>query len=257
MCHSVTTVGLRWPSCVSTIWRSDNEQSLSSSGPSVFARAGSPYPCVRGCRGRNSESPKKGRRGVHRRKWWRGRGSSVQGATLGLGLPWSRSGISGCRPRGISTPGNIAALINHRIWCCPREAGNSRTSTVSSIHFCKMRRRHPGTANWNAPRLRRRFVSLAKKPSTALSQDAEVGVKWKVRRKCCANHSRNLGCLWVAWLSTMAWMALRLVRVSAEPIKLDGPSGAPMCRSALLGKIILCQMQTGLATQVRSHEPAR
>jgi hypothetical protein len=25
-------------------------------------------------------------------------------------------------------------------------------------------------------------VSLAKKPSTALSQDAEVGVKWKVQR---------------------------------------------------------------------------
>src|SRR6266480_6364894 len=30
----------------------------------------------------------------------------------------------------------------------------------------------------NTPRLRRRFVSLAKKPSTALSHDAEVGVKW-------------------------------------------------------------------------------
>src|SRR2546429_4465110 len=29
----------------------------------------------------------------------------------------------------------------------------------------------------NTPRLRRRLVSLAKKPSTALSQDAEVGVK--------------------------------------------------------------------------------
>jgi hypothetical protein len=28
------------------------------------------------------------------------------------------------------------------------------------------------------PRLRRRLVSLPKKPSTALSQDAEVGVKW-------------------------------------------------------------------------------
>jgi hypothetical protein len=28
------------------------------------------------------------------------------------------------------------------------------------------------------PRLSRRRVSLAKKPSTALSQEAEVGVKW-------------------------------------------------------------------------------
>jgi orotate phosphoribosyltransferase len=34
------------------------------------------------------------------------------------------------------------------------------------------------------PRFNRRFVSLAKKPSTALSQDADVGVKWKVQRGC-------------------------------------------------------------------------
>jgi hypothetical protein len=32
------------------------------------------------------------------------------------------------------------------------------------------------------PRLSRRRVSLAKKPSTALSQEAEVGVKWKWKR---------------------------------------------------------------------------
>ena len=32
-------------------------------------------------------------------------------------------------------------------------------------------------------------MSLAKKPSTALSQDAEVGVKWKVQRGCRASHS--------------------------------------------------------------------
>ena len=50
----------------------------------------------------------------------------------------------------------------------------------------------------NMPRLRRRFVSLAKKPSTALSQEAEVGVKWKVQRGCCASHLRTLGCLWLA-----------------------------------------------------------
>ena len=35
----------------------------------------------------------------------------------------------------------------------------------------------------STPRLRRWRVSLAKKPSTALSQDAEVGVKWKVQRE--------------------------------------------------------------------------
>ena len=38
------------------------------------------------------------------------------------------------------------------------------------------------TTDWKTPRLRRWRVSLAKKPSTALSQDAEVGVKWKVQR---------------------------------------------------------------------------
>src|SRR5512132_738868 len=38
------------------------------------------------------------------------------------------------------------------------------------------------TSEWNTPRLRRRLESLAKNPSTALSQEAEVGVKWKVQR---------------------------------------------------------------------------
>ena len=40
--------------------------------------------------------------------------------------------------------------------------------------------------------------SLAKKTSTALSQDAEVGVKWKVQRGIARHHARTLGCLWVA-----------------------------------------------------------
>ena len=35
-------------------------------------------------------------------------------------------------------------------------------------------------------------MSLAKKPSTALSQDAEVGVKWNVQRGCRASHLRTL-----------------------------------------------------------------
>jgi len=54
------------------------------------------------------------------------------------------------------------------------------------------------TTDRNTPRLRRRLVSLAKKPSTALSQDADVGVKWKVQRGCRASHWRTFGCLWVA-----------------------------------------------------------
>jgi hypothetical protein len=35
-------------------------------------------------------------------------------------------------------------------------------------------------------------VSLAKKPSTALSQDAEVEVKWNVQRGCRASYLRGI-----------------------------------------------------------------
>jgi hypothetical protein len=34
------------------------------------------------------------------------------------------------------------------------------------------------------PRRRRLRVMIEKKPSTALSQEAEVGVKWKTQRGC-------------------------------------------------------------------------
>ena len=47
------------------------------------------------------------------------------------------------------------------------------------------------------PRCSRRRVSLAKNPSTALSQEAEVGMKWKVQRGWRASQTRTLGCLWV------------------------------------------------------------
>lgn len=50
----------------------------------------------------------------------------------------------------------------------------------------------------DTPRLSRRRVSLAKRPSTGLSHEAEVGVKWKVQRGCRANQARTFGCLWVA-----------------------------------------------------------
>src|SRR2546426_9110052 len=48
------------------------------------------------------------------------------------------------------------------------------------------------TRERKTPRLRRRLVSLAKKPSTALSQDAEVGVKWNAQRGCRASHLRGI-----------------------------------------------------------------
>src|SRR5450759_3060724 len=54
------------------------------------------------------------------------------------------------------------------------------------------------TTDMQTPRFNRRLVSLAKQHSTALSQDADVGVKWKVQRGCRASHWRTFGCLWVA-----------------------------------------------------------
>src|SRR3954467_9771707 len=42
------------------------------------------------------------------------------------------------------------------------------------------------TTERKTPRFKRRLDSLAKKPSTALSQEHEVGVKWKTKRSCRA-----------------------------------------------------------------------
>jgi hypothetical protein len=42
-------------------------------------------------------------------------------------------------------------------------------------------------------RFRRCLVNSAKKPSAALIQDAEVGVKWKMKRGCRASHLSTLG----------------------------------------------------------------
>jgi hypothetical protein len=39
-----------------------------------------------------------------------------------------------------------------------------------------------------------RLDSLAKKPSTALSQEHEVGVKWKTKRSCRSSQARTDAC---------------------------------------------------------------
>jgi hypothetical protein len=39
---------------------------------------------------------------------------------------------------------------------------------------------------------------FAKKPSTALSHEHEVGVKWKMKREWRSSHCRTFGCLWAA-----------------------------------------------------------
>jgi hypothetical protein len=58
------------------------------------------------------------------------------------------------------------------------------------------------------PRRIRRRVSAEKKPSTAVSHEAEVGVKGHVQRGWRASQARTFGCLWVATLSRIAWIAL-------------------------------------------------
>ena len=39
-----------------------------------------------------------------------------------------------------------------------------------------------GTIDWKMPRSSRRLMSLVKKPSTALTNDADICMKWKVKR---------------------------------------------------------------------------
>ena len=59
--------------------------------------------------------------------------------------------------------------------------------------------KHAKVRRWliRHPRWRRRLKSLAKKPSTALSHEAEVGVKWKVKHGWRSSQARTLGCLWL------------------------------------------------------------
>jgi hypothetical protein len=54
------------------------------------------------------------------------------------------------------------------------------------------------TIEVKTPRLRRYRVSLANQPSTALAQEHDVGVKWKVTRGWRASQPRTLGYLWLA-----------------------------------------------------------
>jgi hypothetical protein len=57
---------------------------------------------------------------------------------------------------------------------CAQGWAHECSTTKRLIAACK------STTDTKTPRFNRRFVSLAKKPSTALSQDAEVGVKGEV-----------------------------------------------------------------------------
>jgi hypothetical protein len=50
-----------------------------------------------------------------------------------------------------------------------------------SLLGCRLMAAGRSTTETKTPLLSLRFVSLAKKPSTALSQEHEVGMKWKVK----------------------------------------------------------------------------
>lgn len=52
------------------------------------------------------------------------------------------------------------------------------------------------TTERKTPCLNRHFVSLAKRPSTAYSQEPDVAVKWNVYRGWRASHLRTPGILW-------------------------------------------------------------
>ena len=68
------------------------------------------------------------------------------------------------------------------------------------------------------PRFGRRFESFAKKPSTALSQEQEVGTKWKVKRRGGPSMARHLGMLVGGELSRITWTT----PLPAGDIGLDG-----------------------------------
>ena len=51
------------------------------------------------------------------------------------------------------------------------------------------------TTDRNTPRFSLRLVSVAKKPSTALSHEQEVGVKWKTNRSMPGEPLAHLGML--------------------------------------------------------------
>jgi hypothetical protein len=54
------------------------------------------------------------------------------------------------------------------------------------------------TTERKTPRFNRRLVSVAKNVSTALSQEQDVGVKWKIKRGWRASQAMTFGCLWAA-----------------------------------------------------------
>lgn len=68
------------------------------------------------------------------------------------------------------------------------------------------------------PCFNRRLVRIAKEPSAAVSQEHEVGVKWKMKHSWRASHW-TLGCLWAAESSTMTWTLFVLGNLASTAAK--------------------------------------
>jgi hypothetical protein len=65
-------------------------------------------------------------------------------------------------------------------------SGSARQTKGFGLSLCSTTKRLmaacSSTREWKTPFFRRRRDSFAKKPSTAFSQELDVGVKWKVQR---------------------------------------------------------------------------
>ena len=81
-------------------------------------------------------------------------------------------------------------------------SGSARQMKGLGLRLCSARKRLiaacRSTIEWKTPCFSRRLVSLAKKPSTAFSQELDVGVKWNVQRGWRLSHALTLACLWGA-----------------------------------------------------------
>ena len=82
-------------------------------------------------------------------------------------------------------------------------SGSARQTNGFRFSLCSATKRLmaacSSTTEQKTPCFRRRRESVAKKPSTAFSHDADVGVKWNVQRGCRSSQARTLACLWAAF----------------------------------------------------------
>ena len=91
---------------------------------------------------------------------------------------------------------------NPRFRAAMMASGSARQTNGLGLWLCSAMKRlmaaWRSTTEQKTPCLSRRRASLAKKPSTALSQEHEVGVKWKVQRGWRSSQARTFGCLCAA-----------------------------------------------------------